>query len=183
VAGLEKIKVNGNEDEINKLYANALTLQKGIEALKINDTLFERHPSWMVITGCFLALLLLFPLWLFSLWPNALNYVIPTILINRMTDKMFYGSFMLIFSVLITIPLLYTLTFILTWIYANIWLALIYLAALPLLGLFAWYYLKFLKQTIQALQFRINFKTKKLNDLKILRKGLFEGLNKLLMSI
>jgi 1-acyl-sn-glycerol-3-phosphate acyltransferase len=182
VAGLEKIKANGKEDELGKHYAEALTLQKGIADMKINDALFDRCPSWMAITGRILALILLFPLWLFSLWPNALHYVLPTILINRMTDKMFYGSFLLIFSIMITIPLFYTLTFVLTWIYANVWLALACLAALPLLGLFAWYYRKFFKQTIQALRFRINFKTKKMNNLRVLRKGLFEGLDKLFMG-
>ena len=180
VAGLEKIKANGKEDELGKCYADALTLLKGIDKMKINDTHFDRCPSWLSITGRILALVLLFPLWLFSLWPNALHYVIPTILINRMTDKMFYGTFLIAFSVMITVPVFYALTFVLTWIYANIWLALVYLAALPLLGLFAWYYRRFFKQTIQALRFRRNFKTKKLNDLCVLRKGLFEGLNRLL---
>jgi len=182
VAELEKVKANGKKDELDKLYANALTLQKGIDKMKINDMLFDRCPSWIAIAGSLLAIIILFPLWLFSLWPNALNYVLPTILINRMTDKMFYGTFVLVFSILLTIPLLYSITFILTWIYANIWLALIYLAAMPLLGLFAWYYLKFFKLTIQALQFRINLKTNKLNDLSILRKELFERLNELLIG-
>ena len=182
VAGLEKIKANGKEGELGKLYADTLALQKGINEMKIVDALFDRCPSRIAITGKVLVLILLFPLWLFSLWPSALNYVIPIILINRMTDKMFYGTFVLCFSILITIPLFYTLTFVLTWIYTNVWLSLIYIAALPLLGLFAWYYLQFLKQTIQALQFRINLKTEKLNNLSSLRKKLFERLNKLLMS-
>ena len=150
--------------------------------MKIVDTLFDRCPSWNAITGSMLALILLFPLWLFALWPNALNYVIPTILINRMTDKMFYGTFILCFSILITIPLFYTLTFVLTWIYTNIWLALIYVAILPLLGLFAWYYLKFLRQTVQAIRFRANSKTKKLNDLRVVREEMIDGLNELLMG-
>ena len=180
VAELEQIKTDGKDDELNNIYANALTLKKGIEEMKINDVLFDRCPSWITIIGSLLAFFLLFPLWVFSLWPNVLHYVIPTILINRMTDKMFYGSFILIFSIMITIPLFYTLTFVLTWIYTNVWLALIYLAALPLLGLFAWYYLKFYKRTIQAFRFRINLKTKKLNDLRNLRKHLFEWMDELL---
>ena len=181
VAGLGKIKANGNTDKLEKLYADALTLQKGINEMKINDTLFDRCPSWITIIGSLFACILLFPLWVFSLWPNALHYVIPTILINRMTDKMFYGSFILIFSIMITIPLFYTLTFILAWIYVNIWVALIYVAALPLLGLFAWYYRKFYMQTKQACLFRKSLKTNKLNDLCALRKDLHEELNKLLM--
>jgi len=181
VAGLGKIKANGNTDKLEKLYADALTLQKGINEMKINDTLFDRCPSWITIIGSLFACILLFPLWVFSLWPNALHYVIPTILINRMTDKMFYGSFILIFSIMITIPLFYTLTFILAWIYVNIWVALIYVAALPLLGLFAWYYRKFYMQTKQAYLLRKTIKTNKLNDLCALRKDLHEELNKLLM--
>jgi len=180
VAALEKAKADGKEDELDKIYANALTLKKGIEEMKINDAHFDQCPSWGTIIGSMLFLLLFFPLWVFSLWPNVLHYVIPTILINRMTDKMFYGSFILIFSIMITIPLFYSLTFILTWIYTNVWLALIYLAALPLLGLFAWYYRKFYMRIKQAFLFRKNLKTKKLNKLNILRKDLFEGLDEIL---
>ena len=180
VAGLEKAKADGKEDELDKIYANALTLKKGIEEMKINDAHFDQCPSWGTIIGSMLFLLLFFPLWVFSLWPNVLHYLIPTILINRMTDKMFYGSFVLIFSIMITIPLFYSLTFILTWIYTNVWLALIYLAALPLLGLFAWYYRKFYMRIKQAFLFRKNLKTKKLNKLNILRKDLFEGLDEIL---
>jgi hypothetical protein len=182
VDSLENVKVNGKEDELGRLYSDALTLQKGINKMKINDTHFEQHPSWITITGSCIALILLFPLWLFSLWPNVLHYVIPTILINRMTDKMFYGSFLLIFSTMITIPLFYTLTFVLTWVYVNVWIAFVYLSALPLLGLFAWHYRKVYKRTLQALRFRLNFKTEKLTDLYMLRKEVFEGLNKLLLG-
>jgi len=180
VASLEKSKADAKENENDNIYANAITLQKGIDEMKINDSLFDRCPSWMAIIGSLLLLLLFFPLWVFSLWPNALNYVAPTILINRMTDKMFYGTFMLVLSILITIPILYSLSFVLTWIYLNVWIALIYLALLPVLGLFAWYYRKIFKQTIQALRFRKNLKTKKLDGLKKLRKSLFERLDGLL---
>ena len=182
VAELEKIKSSEKKELLDKLFTDVLTLKKGIGAMKINDALFDKCPSWIAIIGSLLLHLLLFPLWVFSLWPNALHYVIPTILINRMNDKMFYGSFLMIFSIMITIPLFYPLTFVLTWIYTNILLALIYLAALPLLGLFAWYYLKYFKQTVQALRFRIELKTKQLNILSVLRKNIINGLNELLMS-
>jgi len=125
---------------------------------------------------------LLFPLWVFALYPNILNLIAPTILINRMTDKMFYGTFVLTLSVLITIPLLYTMTFVLTWFFTNVWVALIHLASLPLLVLFANYYLRFLEKTKQALRFRIHFKTNKMNDLRRLRDGIHQRLNELLMN-
>jgi len=180
VAGLEQAKANGKEDVLANIYADALTLKKGINKMKINDALFERCPSWGGITGSLLLFLLFSPLWIFSLWPNALHLIAPQILINRMTDKMFYGTFVLTLSILFTIPLLYTLAFVLTWIFLNGWVALIHLVSLPLLALFAWYYRKFLKQTMQALRFRINFKTKKQDDLRILRGNIHVRLNELL---
>jgi 1-acyl-sn-glycerol-3-phosphate acyltransferase len=176
VDNLEKIKAGGKEEALAEIYADALTLKKGIDEMKINDALFDRCPSWGVIFGYLLLLLAGLPLWVFSLWPNVLNYIVPNMLISRMTDKMFYGTFMLVFSILITIPLLYTLTFVLACIFANVWVALIYSALLPLLALFAWYYRKFFLQTMQALRFRLNFKTKKLGDLKDLRAQLYNHL-------
>ena len=180
VAGLEKAKANEQEETLAGIYADALTLKKDIGEMKINDALFERCPSWVEIIGRILLCLFFSPLWVFSLWPNALHLVAPNILLKRMTDKMFYGTFIFAFSILFTIPVFYTLTFVLTWIFANVWVALIYLALLPWLGLFAWYYRKFFLQTIQALRFRLRFKTKKLEDLRNLRNKLYNRLNELL---
>jgi hypothetical protein len=180
VERLERAGENGKKDELANLFADALTLKKGMDEMKIHDALFEQCPSWIAVTGSLLALILLFPAWLFSLWPNAINYVVPTILINRMTDKMFYGSFILIFSILFTIPVFYAVTFFLTWHFTNVWLALIHLLSLPLLGLFAWYYLKFFKRTIKAVRFRLNFRTQKMKDLRELRKEITGKLDELI---
>ena len=180
-AGLEEAKANGKEEALAGIYADALTLKKGMNEMKINDTLFERCPSWVEISGRILLISLLSPLWVFSLWPNVLHFIAPTILINRMTDKMFYGTFILALSILFTIPIFYTLTFVLTWIFTNVWAALIYLVLLPLLGLFAWYYRIFFIQTMQAIRYRINFKTKKMNDLRILHTGVHNRLDELFM--
>jgi len=182
VAGLEKNKAEGKEEVLAKLYADALTLSQGMNEMKINDDLFDRCPSWVTIGGRLLLLLLLLPLWVFSLWPNALHLITPNILINRMTDKMFYGTFILAISLVVTIPILYTLTFVLAWVYTNIWWALIYLISLPRLGLFAWYYRLFFIRTIQALRFQVNLKTKRINDLSKLRKDMIDGLDVLLMN-
>jgi len=59
---------------------------------------------------------------------------------------------------------------------------LIYLVMLPFIGLFAWYYWRFFKQTMQALRFRINLKTKKMNDLIATRKRMVNGLDELLSA-
>jgi hypothetical protein len=179
VDGLEKIKADGKTAELNNIYADALALKKGIRELKINDTLFDQCPSWLALIVKILLIIISFPLGIFTLWPNVLNLIAPNMLMRRMTDPMFWGTFMLAISVLITIPLLYTLTFVLTWIFTNLWCALIYLAMLPFIGLFAWYYWRFCKQTMQAFRFRLNIKTKKMNDLIAMRKRMTNGLDEL----
>ena len=182
VAGLEQNKTNGKGEVLTAIYADALLLKKGINEMKINDSLFDRCPSWGAVIAFLFLALLFFPLWVFALWPNVLNLIAPTILINRMTDKMFYGTFVLTLSILITIPLLYMLAFVLTWVYTNVWVALIHLASLPLLVLFANYYLRFFEKTNQALRFRIHFKTNKMNDLRRLRDRIHQRLNEFLMN-
>jgi len=179
VADLEKAK-SKNKETISEIYQQATKLEKGIKELNINDQLFDKVPSCgRVFLHLFLCLIL-FPLWIFSLWPNALNFVIPKLLISRMTDKMFFGTFLFAFSVLLTIPIFYTLTFILAYIYINIWIALIYLALLPLLGLFAWYYRKSFIQICQVMRFRKDINTTKLNILRNIRTDIYQKLDALL---
>jgi 1-acyl-sn-glycerol-3-phosphate acyltransferase len=179
VAALQQAQATDAE-AIRKVYDDALTLQDGIRKLKISDELFDRPPSrGAVLTRMGLCLLLL-PAWLFSLWPNALNFVIPTMILRRMTDRMFYGTFLLTISTLFTIPLLYALTFVLTWIYVNIWAAAAYLAAVPVLALFAWYYRTFLVHTLQAWRYRKHMKTETLRTLQALRADIHQRLNQLL---
>ena len=97
-----------------------------------------------------------------------------------MTDKMFYGTFLYAASVLITIPLFHTLTFVLTWICAGLWTALVYTAALPFIGLFAWYYRKFFLDTRQAWLHRRRRKTERMQTLKQLRDDLYRRLDDVL---
>lgn len=182
VAGLDKAK-SIEKNTITQIYQQALILEKGIKELKINNVLFDKTPSNARIAIEISIYMMLLPLWLFSLWPNALNFVIPKLIIDRVKDKLFYGTFLYASSVLITIPIFYTTTFILTCIYINIWIALFYLALLPLLGLFAWYYKKSFIQTCQALRFRKYINTTKLNNLKELRVNMYKKLDTLLKLV
>ncbi|MDR1336788.1 MAG: 1-acyl-sn-glycerol-3-phosphate acyltransferase [Tannerella sp.] len=169
-------------EAVRTLYDDALALQEGIRKMKISDGLFDRPPSRGVLLARTALCLLLLPAWLFSLWPNALNLVIPALILRRMTDKMFYGTFLLAISVLFTIPVLYTLTFILAWVYINVWAAVACLAALPFLALFAWHYRQFSVRTLQAWRYRMHLKTETLQTLQTLRAGIHDRLNGLLKN-
>ncbi|MDR3269280.1 MAG: 1-acyl-sn-glycerol-3-phosphate acyltransferase [Tannerella sp.] len=178
VASLAQAQTNDGA-AVREIYSDALTLQEGIREMKINNRLFDRPFTWGALAGRSLLLVLLLPVWLFSLWPNVLHLVAPALLQRRMTDKMFYGTFIYALSVLITIPVFYTLTFVLTWIYVNLWIALIYLVSLPFWGLFAWYYRKFFMETRQAWHYHIHRKTEKLQALKKIRTDLYNRLDEL----
>jgi hypothetical protein len=84
-------------------------------------------------------------------------------------------------NLLILIPLCYTLTFVLTWLYANVWAALLYVAALPLLSLFAWYYYRFFAATRQAWRCRRQMKSDRWRELSELRADLHDRLDYLLI--
>ena len=182
VANLEQAKAIDREGLL-KIYQQTLQLEKAIKKRKINDRLFDKVPSWSRIILQFILCILLFPLWVFSLWPNALHLIIPTILRNRVTDKMFYGTFLFSSSILITIPLFYILTGVLTYIYISVWIALIYLALLPLLGLLAWYYRKFFIKTCQAFRFRKEINNTTIKKLKDLRTSIYNKLDSLLQQL
>ncbi|MDR3261335.1 MAG: 1-acyl-sn-glycerol-3-phosphate acyltransferase [Tannerella sp.] len=179
VASLEQAQTTAPA-EVREIYQEALALQEGLREMKIDDRLFDRPLSWSVLVARLLLLVALSPLWIFSLWPNALHFIVPKLILRRMTDKMFYGTFILAVSLLFTIPLFYTLTFVLTWSYVNLWTAPVYLAALPFLGLCAWYYRKFFLDTRQAWHYRRNMNTGKLQTLRKRRNGLYDRLDNLL---
>ena len=176
---LEKAKlVDG--DLVQQIYDDALKLKDGIKQLKISDRNFDHTSGWGAILAAVVALVALFPVWLFALWPNIIIYKAPELALRRVSDKMFYNSFLYGISVMVTMPLLYTLTFVLTWLYLNIWVALVYSIALPWLGLFAWYYGQYAARIVRDIRFRRIAGTDKVNALRDLRTMIYKKLNNIL---
>jgi 1-acyl-sn-glycerol-3-phosphate acyltransferase len=168
-------------DAVESVYRDALALQEGIRELGIDDCLFDRTLSCGAIAGRGLLLVILLPLWIFSLWPALLHMAVPALIMRRITDKMFYGTFVIATGILIIIPLCYTLTFLLTCLYVNAWAAAVHVAALPLLSLFAWHYSRVFLDMRKNRNFRRRRHAEKRQELKQLRAGLHERLNHLLL--
>jgi len=164
---------------VQAIYDDALTVESELNKLKIRDDQFDKTSGWISIILSAVVLVVLFPAWLFSLWPNIIIYKTPDLLMRRIKDKMFHNSFLIGMSSLMTMPLLYTLTFIIVWIFSNIWVALIYAIALPWLGLFAYNYWRFALKTVQHIRFRRIINTDIGLKLKDLRNSLYERLKKL----
>jgi len=169
-----------NDVLVQQVYDDTVRFEDEIKKLKISDCNFDHTPGWCTIIASAIAMVALFPVWLFSLWPNIVIYKVPELALRRVSDKMFYNSFLYGISVLITMPLLYTLSFILVWVYVNIWAAVVYVLALPYLGLFAWYYKKYAIRMMQNVRFRKFAGTYKLKNLKELRTMIHKRLNNIL---
>ena len=165
---------------LQQIYDDALILDNELKRLKVRDDNFDHTPGWGAIVMSLIVLAVLFPVWLFSLWPNIFIYKLPALAMRRVEDKMFHNSFLYGISVLITMPVLYTLTFVLASVYVNIWFAAVYALALPFLGLFAWYYHRYAAGTLRNIRFRRVSKTAAAQKIKSLRAVIYERLNNIL---
>ena len=179
---VEKLQDAMAEDSsaVQTIYDDALAVERELKKLKIQDDHFVKTPRWLTNILSVVLLIALFPAWLLSLWPNLIIYKIPDVVMRRVKDKMFYNSFLFAGSVMLTMPLLYTLTFILVWIFANFWVATIYGLALPWLGLFAFKYWRLAVQTWQNIRFRLIAKSDAVSKLRDLRDNMYYRLNKVL---
>lgn len=176
----EGSQIDDKQLSMDEIYADVLTLEKELKRLRVRDDQFDKAPGWTFVLMSFIALVLLFPVWLFALWPNLLIYKAPLLVMCRVKDKMFHNSFLYGMSVLITMPLLYTLSFILVWVCVNFWTAAIYAVALPFLGVFAWYYWKYAVRMVQDVRFLRVAKTDAGRKARELRDKIYKRLNNIL---
>jgi len=130
---------------------DAISIRDVFKRLKINASTAlhlsaRRIPKAIAMTA---ALVALFPVFLYALPPSVIVYLPPRLLMKRFTDKMFTNSILIAMSVLLTVPLVSLLSFILITVYLNAWIAALYVALLPAVLLFAAYYRRLFKRTLQ----------------------------------
>ena len=130
----------------------------------------NKKVSWGSTILKIAALVLLFPLWIFSLWPNLLLYHIPKRLTKRVKDKMLSSSFLLGVNAVITIPLFALISFIVVWCFLTIYMAVLYLLMMPPLALFCWYYTEWWDTVKEELRLLAFHKKSKIAKLRTLRK-------------
>ena len=167
---------------VQQIFEDTITIADEMRKLKVRDDHFDKTPNGISIFISILALLSLFPLFLFSLWPNIIIYKLPSFFMRRVKDIMFYNSFLLVISGLATMPILYILSFSIVWIVVNFYVAFIYSLLLPWLGLFAYYYWRFAVRTVQNIRFRRIADTATGRSVRDLRNKLNEQLRNLLLD-
>lgn len=167
-------------EQKDPVFQDAKFLDDQLKKLKISDKNFDKpfKPISLMIKG--LLFVLLFPLLIVSLIPNIFIYLIPYFIMHKVKDKMFTNSIFFCTSVLLTIPIFYTLTFVLLWIFSIWWIGLIYTLLIPFFALFAWNYCQCVKNWYTEIRFRKLFKNNKLENLIEIRNRIFKNLATLL---
>jgi 1-acyl-sn-glycerol-3-phosphate acyltransferase len=180
---LNTLKTSGNENEIQKVYDNAVVLANKLKELNIKDDFFDQKPSLAksVLSG--ILLILLFPLYLVALISNILVIYPPKLINRKIQDTMLHGTITLILSVLITIPITNIILFFSVWtIVDSILIALASLICLPFLFIFAAVYNKAWNRWKSKARFCSLLKQGKLGELSNIRTYIYETLNNLLLK-
>lgn len=131
-----------------------LTLEAGLK-----DRVFDDCPSSRQLAIQAAALVVLFPLFVFALYPNVLAYLAPRPAVEKYRKMggpfvMFQGGVQLGLNALLIVPLAYLIVFIIDILLIGIFPALVHLALLAPLGLFAWRYSRDFKRIRGYFRFR-----------------------------
>ena len=171
---------NEHPEEMEKIYEDTATLEKGLKDLKIRDWLFIRDHKLPMAILRGLWLLLLLPLFIISIIPTGLLFLIPKIFLKAwIKDRMFYSSFHVGVSVFVSVPICLIVPFVLLAIFANIWWALGYLVAFPFMFVLAWNYMRLFWRFVGTCRYVKRSNQPAINKLRDLRTSIYERLDKI----
>lgn len=161
-------------EEMEEVYSDTSRFMEGLKELNVRDWLFDRKPSiWSALLRG-LGLLILLPLFLVSIIPTGLLFIIPKIFLNKLIkDQMFISTFNVAVSVFISIPICLILPVVLLWIFVGFWWALGYFVAFPLMFVLAWNYMRLFWKFVGTWNFSLKKNRSKIRALKDLRKKIF----------
>ena len=177
VENLSKAKED-HPEEMAEIYKDTLTLAKGIRNLNIRDWLFDRNPGkgTAVLQG--LGMLLMLPIFIASIIPTGLLFIIPKIFLKILIkDKMFSSSFNVAVSALISVPICLVIPIILLWTTAGFWWALGYFLAFPAMFILAWNYFRLFRKFVGTCNYVSGRNKDKVKELRELRKSIYGRLD------
>lgn len=168
-------------EEMKQVYSDTLKLAEGIEELQVRDWLFERYPGVEALALRGLGLVTLFPLFLVSIIPTGLLFLIPRIFIKKMIkDQMFVSTFNVAVSALVSIPICLFIPVIVLWCMLGFWWGLGYAIAFPLMFILAWNYIRLSKKFAGTWNFTRRKNRRKVAGLRSLRKDIFSRIDKMI---
>ena len=168
-------------EQMEQIYSDTARLIEGEKRLKIRDWLFIHNPGVEAPILRGLGLLALLPLFLVSIFPTLLLFVLPEIFLKKLIkDQMFVSSFNVGVSVFVTVPLCLIVPSILLWIFAGFWWALAYFVAFPAMFILAWNFMRMFLKFVGSCRFVARKNRKEIAELRTLRQSIFNSLDNLL---
>ena len=165
-------------EEMEKVYADTAEYAAGLKKLHIRDWLFIRNPKWPMALLRAFWLLLMLPLFIVSIIPTALLFVIPKIFLKSMIkDRMFNSSFHVGVSVFVSVPLCLILPTVLLWVFLGTWWGLGYMVAFPFMFVMAWNYMRYFWRFIGTCRFISRGNRDTISKLRELRTSIYERLD------
>jgi 1-acyl-sn-glycerol-3-phosphate acyltransferase len=168
-------------EKMEKIYDDTKRYALGIKELRVRDWLFKHNPGVEAPMLRGLGLLLLLPLFIISIIPTCLMFIIPKIFISKLIkDQMFISSFNIGASAFISVPLCLIIPVIVLWICLGFWWALGYFIAFPLMFILAWNYMRLFIKFVGSCQFVRRKNRAKIAELRELRTSIYERLDAIL---
>lgn len=183
-AELEAAKAD-HADDLKEIYEGSLTLKATCKCCKVEDKNFdEKRPSTIKFIMQLLGLIVLFPLFIFSLIPNLLLFLAPFPLTDKLKagnshQAMFVGGVRFTLNTLFVGPLVYTLQMFLDVYFFGWIVAAVHLVLLPFFGIGAWQYRRGFITMKRQWRFRRE-RNKGLAGMDELRKKIFDKLDNIL---
>lgn len=168
-------------EEMEEVYKDTAEVMEGIKKLNIRDWLFRRRPKLPAALLRGLGLLLLLPLFIVSIIPTALLFIIPEIFLKKLIkDQMFISTFRVAVSALVSIPLCLIVPVVLLWVFSGFWWALGYFVAFPFMFLLAWNYMRLFMKFLGTCRFVARKNRKEIKAIHKKRLSIFNRLDAML---
>ena len=168
-------------DEMEGIYDDTAAYMNELKRLNIRDWLFMADPGKGAAVLRGLGLLLILPLFLVSIIPTGLLFLLPQLFLKKLIkDQMFVSSFNVAVSAFISVPLCTLLPTILLWIFAGFWWALGYFCLFPVMFILVWNYMRMWLKFTGTCSYVSQKNSSSIRELKKLRKSIFERLDEVL---
>jgi len=121
-----------NPEKFDVLMKKTFQYIRLTEKLHLRDWVFRQKLSFIGTIGRFILGIILFPFIAFGFINNFIPFNASTLITRKIKDQMLHSAFHLVMGSLLTFPLWYLIIFLILLIFVKWWVALIYIATLPL---------------------------------------------------
>lgn len=182
---LNNLKDNDKE-MAEQIFSDALLLKKEVGQSNFSESLlFYKGSNFMIFMMC-ISFILLFPIFVIGLIPNAIVYYSVEPIVNKFKNiggklSLLASGVRFVMMSLYAMPLFYALTVALECIFLSWIVGVVHLVLMPFLGIFAVHYVKGLKSLHRILKYKWVKRTNysKVQKIINIRDRLFKNLDKI----